>query len=106
MKINTTSITFENWIGYYVVYINNQYIKNGPIDPEGLFIKEEITEAVESLVGSIERQIERMVDIIKHKNAKLSPNRVTPLLQPLVIKTVISLVDMQTKRISCQIHII
>ena len=51
----------------YLVYINNQYIKNGPIDPEGLFIKEEVTEAVELLVGNVEGQVDRMIDIINQK---------------------------------------
>jgi len=51
----------------YLVYINNEYVKNGPIDPKALFIQEEITEQVESLVGNVENQINRMIDIIKQK---------------------------------------
>ncbi len=51
----------------YLVYINNEYTKDGPIDPKELFMIEDITETVEPLVGNVEGQVEQMIDIINQK---------------------------------------
>src|SRR3989338_9788176 len=51
----------------YVVYINNEYVKDGPIDAEALFKVDDITEAAQDLVGDVEGQMDRLVDIVKEK---------------------------------------
>ena len=57
LKINKT----------YLVYINNQYVKNGPIDPEALLVQEDITDVVQGLVGSVENKIDQMMKILKQE---------------------------------------
>ncbi len=51
----------------YLMHINNQYIKNGEIDPNELFHQEDITEKVEEFNSGIEERIENMFKIIKSK---------------------------------------
>jgi len=48
----------------FVVYINNQYIKNGDIDPKQLFAVEDVTDQVDEIAGGIEELAEEMWEVI------------------------------------------
>ena len=48
----------------FIVHINNQYVKNGDINPQELFTIEEITERVDEIAGGVEDRSEEMWDLI------------------------------------------
>jgi hypothetical protein len=48
----------------FLAYINNKYIKNGEINPEELFIVEDISEPVAFKSLSIQDRVEEMLDVI------------------------------------------
>ena len=47
-----------------LAYINNQYVKNGEIDPNELFIVEDISTQVEEASEGLEERIQSMLDVI------------------------------------------
>ncbi|UCC16514.1 MAG: DUF2779 domain-containing protein [Dehalococcoidales bacterium] len=49
----------------YLVLINNQYIRNGEVDPEGLFNIHDVTDKVSEAILDIEDKIQRIIDIIQ-----------------------------------------
>ncbi len=51
----------------YVAVINNQYVKEGEIDPEGLFNLHDITEDVLAISADIPNQVEEMFEIINRE---------------------------------------
>jgi len=51
----------------YLVHINNQYVKNGPIDPAGLLHQEDVTEQAEKLAAQVEERVNEMVRILNQK---------------------------------------
>jgi len=48
----------------HIVHINNQYVKDGDIDPQKLFTIEDITEQVDEVAGGVEQQSEDMWEVI------------------------------------------
>ena len=48
-------------------YINNQYVKNGEIDPKELFILEDISTQVEKMGGGIEERALNLLEVISNK---------------------------------------
>jgi len=48
----------------YISLINNQYVKDGEIDPEGLFNIQDITEEILATSGDIPDQVEEMYEVI------------------------------------------
>jgi len=48
-------------------YINNQYVKNGEIDPKELFILEDISTQVEEISESIEERVLNLLEVISNK---------------------------------------
>ncbi len=48
-----------------LILINNQYIRNGPIDPEGLFSIHEITDKVVEASKGIEDRIQEIINVIQ-----------------------------------------
>jgi len=50
-----------------LMHINNQYVKNGEIEPSELFIQTDITEEVKTIEVGIEERIENMLKIINSK---------------------------------------
>ena len=48
-------------------FINNQYVKNGEIDPEQLFILEDISAQVEEISDSVEKQVYHLFEIISNR---------------------------------------
>ena len=51
----------------YLMYINNQYVRKGDIDPEQLFIKEDITDELEEYSKDIESRLKNMCEVIISK---------------------------------------
>lgn len=49
---------------YYIMYLNNEYIKNGDIDINELFMKEDITDDVESVYEGIEGRVKSLLELI------------------------------------------
>ena len=48
-------------------FINRQYIKNGEIDPKGLFILEDISTRVEEISGGMEERVSDLLEVISNK---------------------------------------
>ena len=48
-------------------FINNQYVKNGEIDPEELFILEDISTQVEEISESTEERVSNLLTVISNK---------------------------------------
>ncbi len=51
----------------YLMHINNEYVKNGPIDPEGLLNREDVTEQAQKLATQVEKRVNEMVGILNQK---------------------------------------
>ncbi|OGQ37508.1 MAG: hypothetical protein A3A85_05575 [Deltaproteobacteria bacterium RIFCSPLOWO2_01_FULL_42_9] len=51
-----------------LVYINNQYVRDGEMEVDKLFIIENITEAIEERQGFIEEEIKSMREVLKEDN--------------------------------------
>jgi len=54
--------------GCFLIYVNNKYVKDGKIDPSGLFIIEDITREVEQNLIGINDQIKNIFDIFSKPN--------------------------------------
>jgi len=52
----------------FVMVINNQYVKDGDIDPKRLFKREEVTEEIDKISDKIPERIEQMLQIIESKD--------------------------------------
>lgn len=48
----------------FLVHINNQYVRNGEIDPEQLFTKKDITHEVESMIPMAKKEIPRALAVL------------------------------------------
>jgi len=48
----------------FLIHINNEYVRRGPIDPKGLFVSEDITGKVEELQKEVPRKIKELLDLI------------------------------------------
>jgi hypothetical protein len=48
----------------FLMHINNEYVKNGDIDPEKLFVTEEITAEVSAVYDKVPGRISEMLDVI------------------------------------------
>ena len=48
----------------YLMYINNQYVRKGDIDPSQLFIKEDITDELEKYSRDIDGRLKKMCEVI------------------------------------------
>ena len=51
----------------YLMYINNQYVRKGNIEPEKLFATEDVTKQVDELIPEIEGNISDMLEMIRNK---------------------------------------
>jgi len=51
----------------YLVHINNEYVKKGPIDPEGLLNLEDVTEEAEKLARRVEERVNEMIGVLNQK---------------------------------------
>jgi len=48
----------------YLMYVNNQYVRKGEIDPKKLFATEDVTKRCDELIPEIEQNISDMLEII------------------------------------------
>lgn len=48
----------------FILYINNKYVRNGDLDPEEFFVKEDITEQISPYFEEIEDNVNKMREII------------------------------------------
>jgi hypothetical protein len=80
--INIHDVSFQKYTyektGYkirkcFLMHINNEYVKNGNIEPEELFVQTDITERVLEYSEGIEERIENMFKIIRAKKEKIIP---------------------------------
>ena len=75
--INIHDVSFQKYVykkaglkirNCILMHINNEYVKNGEIEPKDLFIQADITEQVKEFSEGIEERIENMLKIIKSKD--------------------------------------
>jgi hypothetical protein len=60
----------------HLVYINKHYVCAGPLDVDGLFIREDVTENIIPLLTSVPRQIADMHALLRHSEAPaIRPSR-------------------------------
>jgi len=52
----------------YLMHIDNQYVRNGTIEPEKLLTKEDITKQCDELIPEIEHKIAYMLEAIREKD--------------------------------------
>lgn len=65
----------------FLVYINNQYVRKGPIDPKKLFLIQDVTDVVEDLQEQTFNQIQTLLDVIaleKAPDTKIGPHCEAP----------------------------
>jgi len=55
----------------YLVHINNQYVKKGPIDPRGLLDQEDVTEQVREIATQVEDRVNGMVSILNQEECPM-----------------------------------
>jgi len=70
----------------YLMYINNQYVRKGKIEPEKLFATEDVTKQSDGLIPEIEENMADMLEAIQKKDAphvKVSPHCDNPRPCPL-----------------------
>ncbi|MEI8348696.1 MAG: DUF2779 domain-containing protein [Candidatus Omnitrophota bacterium] len=53
----------------YLMYINNQYVRKGDIEPEKLFATEDVTKQADELIPEIEENMADMFEAIQKKDA-------------------------------------
>ena len=51
----------------YLMHINNQYIRQGDLDPAGLFVREDITERVDDFIDQVDGDLDVMLEVIRSK---------------------------------------
>ncbi|MBN1950921.1 MAG: DUF2779 domain-containing protein [Bacteroidales bacterium] len=52
----------------FLVYLNNQYVRNGNLNVESLFVKEDVSERVDSVLPTIPELVAQLKDAIKQSN--------------------------------------
>lgn len=72
----------------FVMYINNQYLRQGKIEPEKLFIKQEITENIQPYLNGLDQLIESILTKIlgNEPQVKIGPQCNKPYGCPLIGK--------------------
>lgn len=65
----------------HLMHINNEYVRQGAIDPEQLFCIEDISEQVEDAMQNVEENIKRFIEVIKSKEMP-DPEFGTECLEP------------------------
>jgi len=76
----------------FLMYINNQYVRRGPLDPEKLFLQEDVSKQVADLLPGVEGKLKSMAEVIrlkKHPDIPIGPQCSEPyecLLQDICWK--------------------
>jgi hypothetical protein len=50
----------------FVVFINKDYVRQGDLDPEQFFIRQDVTDAVDDLLSAVEDSLDRMQEVIAY----------------------------------------
>ena len=53
----------------FLMHINNEYVKNGEIEPEKLLVSEDVTSGVEEASNGIKERIELMLNVVERKTS-------------------------------------
>ena len=78
-EVNLHDVSFQKFVyekaglkikDCYLIHINNQYVKNGEIEPSELFTKINITEEIREIEKGIEERINKMLELIKQTEPK------------------------------------
>ena len=70
-----------------LMHINNEYVRRGEVQPEELFVQEDVTEQVEELLGSVEGNLKSMMSVIRSQrsvDADIGPHCGDPYNCPLI----------------------
>jgi hypothetical protein len=60
----------------FLMYINNEYVRRGPVDPKKLFAQEDVSKQVVELLPQVEANVKSMIDVIrlkKHPDISIGP---------------------------------
>jgi hypothetical protein len=71
---------------YHVVYINNEFVRQGEIDPARFFVREDVTDAVDDLLPTVDDNLDRMQEVIRLEacpEVAIGPHCGTPYDCPL-----------------------
>jgi hypothetical protein len=75
--VNIDDIAFQRYVfegagvkirNCYLLHINNAYVRNGEIDPQGLFTKIDVTDRVAERLPRIEAELQEMIMVIETKD--------------------------------------
>jgi hypothetical protein len=75
-NVNIQDVAFQRYVyeraglkinKCFLLHINNQYVKQGDVDPKELFIKEDISTKVAEEIKLVPEMVEQMLDIIDSK---------------------------------------
>jgi hypothetical protein len=70
----------------FLMYINNEYVRHGDIDPEKLFSQEDVTRQIAALLPDVERGLRKMAEVIRlrdHPDIAIGPHCSDPYSCPL-----------------------
>src|SRR3989338_7283621 len=59
----------------YLMYVNNQYVRNGKIDQKKLFATEDVTKQCDELIPEIEQNITDMIEMINKDEPRVKVGR-------------------------------
>ncbi len=51
----------------FLVHINNKYVRHGPIEPQKIFVSEDITEAVIEKMPKVLEDITEALEVLRHR---------------------------------------
>jgi len=94
-KVNVHDVAFQKYCyedeglkirKCFLMHLNNEYVREGEIDIEKLFVKEDITSEVEELMKDIKEKIDYLLEVInkdKYPEAVIGPQCRNPYECPL-----------------------
>jgi hypothetical protein len=57
----------------FITYVNNRYLRNGPLDPLQLFLQADITEGAQDMEGLVNERVTQFLDVLERKDPPLVP---------------------------------
>jgi hypothetical protein len=70
----------------FLMHINNEYVRKGAVEPKKLFILDDVTAEVRSLLPDVEKNLRKMIEVIrlkKHPEIAIGPQCTDPYDCPL-----------------------
>jgi hypothetical protein len=71
----------------YLTHVNNEYVRNGPLETAELFVHQDITEQVNARISSIETSLEHMASVLgsdEEPHVQIGAHCTTPYSCPLI----------------------